>query len=80
LPSDEKVVKCSVGVFVHIFHPITNDPQTMNHSHDRYSFFDGENWLSKIHEFDDLLCRVEHVFGMQKKRMGDETLRTVGHF
>ncbi|MDR3110293.1 MAG: hypothetical protein LBU65_11520 [Planctomycetaceae bacterium] len=52
----------------------------MNHSHDRYSFFDGENWLSKIHEFDDLLCRVEHVFGMQKKRMGDETLRTVGHF
>ncbi|MDR1385779.1 MAG: transposase, partial [Planctomycetaceae bacterium] len=23
-------------------------------------------------------CRVEHVFGEQKKRMGDETLRTIG--
>ncbi|MDR1269422.1 MAG: IS5/IS1182 family transposase, partial [Planctomycetaceae bacterium] len=23
-------------------------------------------------------CRIEHVFGEQKKRMGDETLRTIG--
>jgi IS5 family transposase len=23
-------------------------------------------------------CRVEHILGMQKKRMGDETLRTIG--
>ncbi|MDR1268176.1 MAG: hypothetical protein LBK82_01500 [Planctomycetaceae bacterium] len=23
-------------------------------------------------------CRVEHVFGEQKKRMDDETLRTIG--
>jgi len=23
-------------------------------------------------------CRVEHIFGLQKKRMGNETLRTVG--
>ncbi|MDR1962627.1 MAG: transposase [Planctomycetaceae bacterium] len=23
-------------------------------------------------------CRIEHIFGAQKKRMGDETLRTIG--
>ncbi|MDR0705758.1 MAG: IS5/IS1182 family transposase, partial [Planctomycetaceae bacterium] len=23
-------------------------------------------------------CRIEHVFGLQKKRMGDEILRTIG--
>jgi hypothetical protein len=23
-------------------------------------------------------CRIEHIFGAQKKRMGDEILRTIG--